>query len=99
MITAYFDESGTHRESAVFVLAGYLATDEDWDRFGMNWKRILDNPTPYPVESLHAHSISTPLDCFHAKEIEGLGEGRFRALGQQNRTYIKTEAINCVVEI
>lgn len=35
---AFFDDSGSEEE---FVLAGYIATAETWDRFAKEWKDLL----------------------------------------------------------
>ncbi|MHB8483398.1 MAG: DUF3800 domain-containing protein [Nitrospiria bacterium] len=54
MITAYFDESGTHEGSPVTVVAGYVSTGEQWLKFDDEWKAILkDAEIPYFRMSLH----------------------------------------------
>lgn len=40
--TTYFDESGTHRDSPVFVIAGWMASDDQWKLLNEEWRRILD---------------------------------------------------------
>jgi hypothetical protein len=41
MLAAYFDESGTQEASDVVVVAGWIATDVQWDRFTPRWTKIL----------------------------------------------------------
>lgn len=41
MFQAYFDESGTHRDSSVVVMAGFLAPDKQWTRFQSEWDKAL----------------------------------------------------------
>jgi len=41
MLTAYFDESGTHAGSPVLTVAGYVATVEQWDTFDRAWAQLL----------------------------------------------------------
>lgn len=43
MFTAYFDESGTHSNSPVTVVAGYIATNEQWSEFEREWKEVMQN--------------------------------------------------------
>jgi hypothetical protein len=38
---SYVDESGTHRESLNLVLAGYVATTDQWSSFETEWKSAL----------------------------------------------------------
>jgi hypothetical protein len=38
-MTAYFDESGTHDESAVTVMGGVIATARQWERFDKGFSR------------------------------------------------------------
>jgi hypothetical protein len=50
-IVAYLDESGTHDESAkmlgseVPIIAGYMATREQWGEFCQDWQKALDDDT------------------------------------------------------
>lgn len=48
--TAYFDESGTHPESSVVVVAGALARAGRWDYFSQQWQGIL---TEYGLDYFH----------------------------------------------
>jgi hypothetical protein len=38
-VTAYGDESGTHGQSPVMMLAGYVSTLQEWNYFDPQWKR------------------------------------------------------------
>ena len=44
MISAYFDDSGTHEASDVVVVAGVLATEGRLDCLERGWKRELARP-------------------------------------------------------
>jgi hypothetical protein len=41
ILSAYFDESGTHAGSRVLCVAGYLSTPERWVAFERDWKSAL----------------------------------------------------------
>src|SRR6266481_415092 len=41
ILTAYLDESGTHGESPIMVMAGYLGTAVQWARFEADWSVLL----------------------------------------------------------
>jgi hypothetical protein len=41
MFTAYFDESGTHDQSAALVVSGYVASVQQWEKFDKEWKDAL----------------------------------------------------------
>jgi hypothetical protein len=41
ILTAYFDESGTHSGSEAVAVAGYVSTPDRWERFGQEWREAL----------------------------------------------------------
>src|SRR5947208_1882062 len=42
MLAAYFDESGTHSESPIVAVAGFLAPQERWIEYEAKWSRLLE---------------------------------------------------------
>jgi len=56
MFTAYIDESGIHKDSNVFVLAGYLAPEKEWTRFIPRWQAVLQK---YGVSVFHASEFNS----------------------------------------
>lgn len=51
MLTAYFDESGTKPPSKILTIAGYLSTIQRWEKFEVEWLKLLDE---YNLEYSHA---------------------------------------------
>ena len=39
--TAFFDESGTHLDSTVVVVGGYVASEDQWFMFRQEWEDML----------------------------------------------------------
>jgi hypothetical protein len=39
--TTHLDESGTHDQSPISVMAGYLGTATQWQRFETDWTALL----------------------------------------------------------
>lgn len=69
MLTAYFDESGTHLGSKVIVVAGYLASDEQWLKFKDEWSQVFSD---YEI------------DYFHMTDFES-GYKQFKSLSKHNK--------------
>lgn len=66
MLEAYFDESGTHSESPIICMAGFISTTEQWNHFSRNWQERLDK------EGIH---------CFHMTDFENR-RGPFKEMGK-----------------
>src|SRR5260221_7747840 len=41
--TAYLDESGTHDDSPIMLMGGFLGNTEQWERFNDEWRFLLKN--------------------------------------------------------
>jgi hypothetical protein len=62
MIEAYFDESGTHRGSAIIGVAGYIFEKENSIQFDREWRAVLDEYClPFFRMSACAHGVE-PFD-------------------------------------
>jgi hypothetical protein len=66
MLTAYFDDSGTHGGSDIVLMAGFFAHRNQWDLFDKLWAKQLSAPCP-GKESL---------SWFHMAECQA-GDGMF----------------------
>jgi hypothetical protein len=72
MLKCYADDSGSHRgeDSSLFVLAGYLLEEEQWERFAEEWDTQLKRD--FPVE------------FFHMTDAEW-GDGEFEGMASEFR--------------
>lgn len=51
MLKAYMDDSGTHADSPVCLIAGYWGGTNQWKQFEQRWKLVLDR---HKVDEFHA---------------------------------------------
>lgn len=72
MLTAYFDDSGTHSGSEITLLAGLFGHKNQWDHFNKLWRKRLDESVPGKPPVTRFHMV----DCF----------GSFNEFAGWNRT-------------
>jgi|SRR5580658_9737746 hypothetical protein len=98
VIVAYFDETGTcTNKTGLFILCGYIAPSAEWERdFEPKWRALLDHPCRHSVDTKNVEHVCRPLDYLHAKEMEGLGNRRFRRIGQRNRDYLVNASVTAI---
>ncbi len=65
--TGYFDESGIDKASAVFTVAGYLATVEEWQAFTSEWDHVL---VDFGITKFHMVDFAQSRGEFEAWEHE-----------------------------
>jgi hypothetical protein len=74
MMTAYFDDSGTHKESDIAVAACLVSDDRRWDRFGPSWNRVLEEAgmadDGFHMAEFVAHK--PPFDAWDAQRREAV---------------------------
>jgi hypothetical protein len=65
MLRAFIDDSGSGGDSTYYVLAGYLSSVEDWDRFSKDWSTELGNePSLEYFKSVEAEGLKGCFDGF-----------------------------------
>ncbi|WP_108513874.1 DUF3800 domain-containing protein [Bradyrhizobium algeriense] len=89
MITAYFDDSGTHGERADIVLvAGIFGTEARMDNLDRNWKRHLDSPLC---------GRKDPIKRFHAYDCDN-SVGEFLRWTRTETDYFRLQLRNAIIE-
>lgn len=80
ILTAYFDESGTHKGAPAVSVAGYVSTKERWESFETEWR-----------ESLAIYNI----DHFHMTDFIA-GQGQFKNWPRQKKRLRLRKLIDAV---
>jgi hypothetical protein len=62
-LAVYFDDSGTHQDSAIVVAGGYVTSVETWMAFSTSWQQFLADETALPV---NPHGLRV----FHMTDFE-----------------------------
>ncbi len=78
MLTAYFDESGTHEGSKVLSFGGYISTTKKWRQFDKQWRKML---IAEQIPMMHW----TDLECRH---------GVFKNWSEERRLRVQKQVIS-----
>jgi hypothetical protein len=74
MLTAYFDDSGTHDASRIVLVAGVCGTEWQIASLDGLWREIIDNPMcgeKNPLERFHAYDCNNSIgDFLRWKRVE-----------------------------
>jgi len=87
VLTAYFDDSGTHATSRVTLMGGLYGNDAQWTALEQKWQALLDDPGKGwgPLARFHM------FDCEH-------GEGEFSGKSQGARDHLIYRFRNIILE-
>lgn len=87
MLTAYFDDSGTHRGSETVLMAGFWANTYQWDFLSQEWNKKLQSPSPGKL----------PLSRFHMAECQA-GDGEFGGWGRLATDFLVRELQDIIIK-
>ena len=62
MFTAYLDDSGSPDDTLAVVVAGFVASDEQWERFERNWNATLKQ---FGVPLFHMREFAHSVGAFY----------------------------------
>lgn len=72
IVTAHLDESGTHTQSAISVMAGYVATSAQWERFGAYWTALLRKAGVQHIHAVELFKRTKQFKGWRAEDVNTL---------------------------
>lgn len=87
MLTAYFDDSGTHGKSEIVLWSGVFGNQQQWARFNKEWSAVLKEPCPK----------WGPLKRFHMTECQS-SRGEFTGWTRNETDYLVWSLIDIIVQ-
>ncbi len=86
MLTAYFDDSGTHTDSDVVLWSGLFGNHYQWEHFDKLWTEKLRNPSPG----------KEPLQRFHMANCMA-GDGEFLGWSRLATKFLVHELVDIIL--
>lgn len=85
MLISYNDDSGTHDNSKIICLCGFLADADDWSKLDDDWQNVIHKPEwPSIIRAFHT------VDCV-------AGGGEFRGWTYPQRLAIYGDLVNVII--
>jgi hypothetical protein len=72
IITTYLDESGTHAQSPISVMAGYVGTATQWQRFEANWTALVRKAGVQFVHGVELSKRTGQFKGWRAEDVNAL---------------------------
>jgi hypothetical protein len=87
MLTAYFDDSGTHADSDIVLWSGLFGNRYQWEHFERLWAAKLREPSP----------AKEPLKRFHTAECYA-SDGEFLRWSRTATDYLVHELVDIIIK-
>lgn len=96
MLECYFDDSGTHGGSKVVAWGGLIGSPENFDRFALEWRKLLGSPLPGKpaLKKMHLTSLRSGKG-----EFFGYNQGEIDLLTKKFRDIIVESGLECIAYI
>jgi hypothetical protein len=72
ILTTYLDESGTHAESPISVMAGYVGTSVQWERFEADWRALVDRAGVKHIHAVDLFKRTKQFKGWKAEDVNAL---------------------------
>jgi hypothetical protein len=72
ILTAYLDESGTHAESPISVMAGYVGTSAQWERFEADWTALVRKVGVQYIHAVELFKRTKQFKGWKAEDVNAL---------------------------
>jgi hypothetical protein len=72
ILTVYLDESGTHAESPISVMAGYVGTSEQWRAFEIDWTALVRKAGVQHIHAVDLFKRTKQFKGWKAEDVNAL---------------------------
>jgi hypothetical protein len=72
ILTAYIDESGTHAESPISVMAGYVGTSAQWEGFEADWSALVRKAGVRHIHAVELFKRTKQFKGWKAEDVNAL---------------------------
>jgi hypothetical protein len=72
ILTAYIDESGTHAESPISVMAGYVGASAQWEGFEADWSALVRKAGVRHIHAVELFKRTKQFKGWKAEDVNAL---------------------------